>query len=406
MPKLNKRTLLQFSLGGFAMILSACATPSETGSVTAPTGNTGSKYYVARGTPFTPANKKGQKLVRIALLAPFNSQNAAIRAEADTLKAAAELAISENGDGSTILMPIDSGDLPETAEAGAKRAIQGGADFIMGPLFSSGVSAVAPYARANNAMMFSFSTDTSEAGRGLFVVSFLPEDEARRIVTYAGKHGVKKLVLLVPQSKYGEKIELAAAKAAARSGIKIIGTARYDSSQNASVNGEVAAKAAARYISGSTRDEVAILIPERGNMLRYLVKVLSTNGASMSKTRYLGTGLWNDDNVLQDSRLLGGWFVSPDNSGRSAFEDRLQKQKNKSATRLAGMGYDTAALVARLVKAGDKSAITSRSLENTDGFDGVDGRFRFDDGVIERGMSVMEVSSSGVKTLEGSPKRF
>lgn len=404
MPKFDKRTLL---LGGFAVLLSACTTPGENdGGGVVQTGNTGSKYYVARGTPFTPANKKGQKLVRVALLAPFNSQNSAIRAEADTLKAAAELAINENGDGSTILMPIDSGDTPETAEASAKRAISSGADFIMGPLFSSGVSAVAPYARANNAMMFSFSTDTQDAGRGLFVVSFLPEDEAKRIVTYAGKHGVKKLVLLVPQSKYGEKIELAATKAAARSGIKILGTARYDSTQNASVNGENAGKLAARYIAGSNRDEVAILIPERGNMLRYLAKVLSVNGASMSKTRYLGTGLWNDDNVLQDSRLLGGWFVSPDNSGRSAFENRLQAKKGKSATRLAGMGYDTAALIARLVKQGDKSAITARSLENADGFDGVDGRFRFDDGVIERGMSVMEVSPNGAKTLEGSQKKF
>ena len=60
----------------------------------------------------------------------------------------------------------------------------------------------------------------------------------------------------------------------------------------------------------------------------------------------------------------------------------------------------------RLVKQGDKSAITARSLENADGFDGVDGRFRFDDGVIERGMSVMEVSPNGAKTLEGSQKKF
>lgn len=402
MFKPSKRSFFLFGLSGLAIALGACATPTETKV----SPKVKSAFHVDRNEIYTPKDKKGKKLVRIALLAPFNSPSNAIKAEADALRAATELAIKDKGDGSQIIMPIDSGDSATTSAIAAKRAIQTGADFIIGPLFSSGVSAVAPYAQANDTLLFSLSTDTKEAGNGVFLLSFLPEDEARRIVSYAGKRGIKKLILLVPQSQYGERIEQAATKAAQRAGITIIGTARYDSTRNASVNGAAAAQTAAKFVVGTNYNDTAILIPERGNMLKYLASVLSKNGASVSKVRYLGTGLWNDDSVLQDSRLLGSWFVAPDNSKRAEFERHIKNATNQPATRLAGMGYDGAALIASLSKNGDSSKITARSLENSNGFDGVDGRFRFDNGVIERAMSVLEVSPTGVKTIERPQERF
>ena len=171
----------------FALATSCSTAPSQTAS------NTNSRtqyreqnpYRVTVTNPFTPANMQGQKLIRIALLAPLNSNNPTIKEEAETLEAAARLALSESGDGKTVLFTEDSGATPEEATNAVKSALAKGADVVLGPLFASGVTAVAPYTRANNALLFSFSTDSTEAGRGVYVFSFLPEGDARRIVDYA-----------------------------------------------------------------------------------------------------------------------------------------------------------------------------------------------------------------------------
>ena len=185
-------------------------------------------YRIAATNKITPDNMVGRPIVRVALLAPFSSSNAALRDEAQTLKNAAELAMAERGDNSMLLLPKDSGDTPEAARTAVRLALQEGADFVLGPLFASGVGAIAPYARANNVPMISFSTDTSEAGRGIYVLTFLPEDEAQRIVRFAANKGVKRLVVLAPTGRYGDRIVEAASETARDIGMNYLGAIRYD----------------------------------------------------------------------------------------------------------------------------------------------------------------------------------
>jgi branched-chain amino acid transport system substrate-binding protein len=401
--------------GSAALVLSflgACASspPPSTGGAAPvanrPTETVRDAYRIAATRKSTPANMVGRPIVRVALLAPFSSPNAALRDEAQTLQSAAELAMAERGDNSMLLLPKDSGDTPEEARAAARAALEEGADFILGPLFASGVGAIAPYARANNVPMISFSTDTSEAGRGIYVLTFLPEDEAQRIVRFAAARGVKRLVVLAPNGRYGDRITEAAQDAARASGINFLGTARYDTQSGSIAGAQEAARRAAQLSVGGAARETAILIPERGSLLRSLAQTLTTAGAPASRVRYLGTGLWNDAETLADARLAGGWFVTPDAAARSAFEQRFRARYGRRPTRLAGMSYDATALLAGLTRGGTASAATPRALEISDGFLGVDGLFRFNRGVVQRGMAINEVSQRSSRTLEPSPTRF
>lgn len=349
----------------------------------------------------------GRKLVRVALLAPFSSENPAIRNEAQTLQSAAELALFEHGDASMLLIPKDSGDTPESAREAAVDALRSGADFILGPLFASGVTAIAPYARANDVPMFSFSTDTSEAGRDIYVLTFLPEDEARQIVRYAAEQGVKRLVVLAPEGRYGDRVAAAARETAAAAGIEFMGDERYDPRSTSMTSAiEVSKRVAGRVSGGNASRETAILIPERGAMLRAIVQTLGQAGASSRQVRYLGTGLWNDPDTLNDSRMLGAWFVTPDVAARSAFEQRFNQAYQRRPTRLAGMGYDATAMLARMTREGSKSGASARAIEAQDGFIGVDGLFRFRNHVVERGMAVNEVVTRGSKVVQVAPKAF
>ena len=348
----------------------------------------------------------GRKLVRVALLAPFASDNPAIRNEAQALQSAAELALFEHGDSSMLLMPKDSGDTPETARAAAIEAIGSGADFILGPLFASGVSAIAPYSRANDVAMFSFSTDTSEAGRTIYVFTFLPEDEARKIVRFAAQRGVKRLVILAPEGRYGDRISAAARETALAMGVKVIADQRYDPKSATMTSAVEASRKVGRLLQGTSDRQTAILIPERGPSLRTIVQTLTEAGASSSKVRYLGPGLWNEAETFSDARMEGAWFVTPDLTARRDFEDRFNATYQRRPTRLAGIGYDATAMLARMTRGGNKNGASAREIEARDGFEGVDGVFRFTGHVVERGMAVNEVTARGSRTVQEAPKSF
>jgi branched-chain amino acid transport system substrate-binding protein len=366
-----------------------------------------SDYYIKITNPYTPKQLAGKNLVRVALLAPFNSSSTAARTEAANLKAAANLALEKYGDGKTILFTIDAGETPQEAANAAKQAISQGADFILGPLFADGVSAAAPFARANNVTLFSFSTDTNEAGDGIYVFSFLPQAEARRIISYAASRGIKNLTLMLPIGTYGDRIEIAAKKIAHELKLNIIAIEKYDPKASAPEIEQSAKQAAFKTKNIGNNKTTAIFIPERGALLRYIVKNLSLNGASTSRVQLLGTGLWNDNITLSDNAMFGGWYVATDNKSRDEFAQELsRKYKENSPTRLAGMGYDAMSLIAQSAKNGDKSAISTRLLERNSGFNGVDGRFRFNDGIIERAMPIIEITGDGTKIIDNAPKNF
>ncbi|GIU66416.1 penicillin-binding protein activator [Candidatus Phycosocius spiralis] len=343
-------------------------------------------------------------MVRVALLAPFASSNPAIQNEALALHNAAELALFEQGDSTMLLMPIDSGDTPESARTAAIEAIRSGADFVLGPLFASGVGAIAPYSRANNVAMFSFSTDISEAGRTIYVLTFLPEDEARNIVRYAGQRGIKRLIVLAPEGRYGDRVSTAARETASAMGLKILVDQRYDPRSSGLDSAIEASRRVARMIG--TGRENAILIPERGPVLRSIVQTLTEAGASSRNVRYLGTGLWNDAEVLSDVRMEGAWFVTPDFGARAGFEARFNEAYQQKPTRLAGIAYDATAMLARMTKGGNKSGASPRAIEAPEGFSGVDGLFRFKAHVVERGMAVNEVVARRSKVVQEAPQSF
>jgi branched-chain amino acid transport system substrate-binding protein len=397
---------------GLAALLAACGTtpaPSTPGAPQpgrpAAQPDRAAEFRVPANAQVTPGHLSARRVVRIAILAPFSSPNAGVREEAQTLQASAELALFEHADSSVILMPKDSGDTPEEAAAAARQALQNGAHFILGPMFASGATAVAPFARANQVPMFSFSADTSEAGRGVYVMSFLPEDEARRVISYAAGRGVKRLVIVVPQDRFGERHEQVAQMAAREAGVQVVGVARYDA-QRSAASIQTAARQAATLASGGPRYETALYLPDRGATVRALAQTLSTTGASVTRVRYLGTGLWNDPATLQDSRLLGGWFVTPDLETRASFEARFQNSFGRRPTRLAGMAYDATALLVNLARDGQTAPVSPAAIAAATGFYGVDGAFRFQNGVVERALAVNEVGPRGLRVLEAAPAGF
>src|SRR6202000_1455752 len=103
------------------------------------------------------------------------------------------------------LIKDDAGS-PQGAQAAAQQAVDEGAEIILGPLFASSVPPVAQVARGRGISVIAFSTDSSVASRGVYLLSFLPESDVNRIVEYAAATGKRSFAAMVPAHAYGNGV--------------------------------------------------------------------------------------------------------------------------------------------------------------------------------------------------------
>jgi branched-chain amino acid transport system substrate-binding protein len=336
--------------------------------------------------------------VRIAVLLPLKHSSKETRAVAQSMLDAAQMAMFDMGARSMMLIPRDTGPTPETAAAAASDAIAKGAEIILGPLLANDVRAVAPVARAKNIPVIAFSTDRTVAGDGVFLLSFLPEQEVSRVISYAVSKGRGKFVALVPETPYGKRVEEAFRTTVAQSGREVVAVQTYPANPQSL---EPAVKAVAK-LGFDT-----IFLPEGGAMLRSLGPILAVNKVESRKVKFIGTGLWDDPAVASEPSLHGGWYAVPPQEQRMNFTTRYQQLYGTKPPRIASLAYDAIALSATLASGSPGRRYTRATIGDPNGFSGIDGIFRFrSDGMTERGLAVMEVTAAGQTVISPASSTF
>src|SRR5689334_23788529 len=211
----TRRSALGLILG--APLLGACAgvqqTLSQFGSSDPPPG------------PQQEPTAVGSGQVKVGLILPLSASGNAGTA-ALSMKNAAEMALAEFQNPNIQLLVKDDSGTPQGANAGAQQAVAEGAEIILGPLFAASVPAVAQVARSRGISVIAFSTDSSVAGRGVYLLSFLPESDVNRIVDYAASIGKRSFAGLVPDNAYGNVVEAAFKQAAGRKG-RVVAFEKY-----------------------------------------------------------------------------------------------------------------------------------------------------------------------------------
>ena len=132
----------------------------------------------------------GSGSVRVALLVPRSATGNAGRI-GRAFRNAADLAMRDFPGAGIQLVVYDTGGTSTGAQAAANRALAEGAEMILGPVFSSAVGAAAAPARQTGVPVIAFTTDVSVAGRGVYLISFLPDNDIERAITYAAANGRK-----------------------------------------------------------------------------------------------------------------------------------------------------------------------------------------------------------------------
>jgi ABC-type branched-subunit amino acid transport system substrate-binding protein len=386
-----RRARHALSMAAAAVLLAACAGTGGPG---------GGEMFSSQPAEAPPqASNIGGGQIRVGLILPLSAQgNAGIAAQ--SMKNAAELALNEFKDPNIQLLVKDDAGTPQGAQLAAQQAIDEGAELIVGPLFAQSVSAVGAVARSRNIPVIAFSTDASVASRGVYLLSFLPESDVRRIVDFAASKGKRSFAAMLPDNAYGGVVEAALQQEVARRGGRVAALEKY-SNDPARI-----AEAARRVASaGGTIDSV--FIADGADAVPQVVQALNASGVNTKRVQMLGTGLWDDPRIFSNASLEGGWYAAPESAGFRSFAGRYRARYGNDPVRTATLSYDAVALVAALVKTQGQQRFGEQILTNTSGFAGIDGIFRFrTDGTSERGLSVLQVAPGGGHVASPAPKSF
>jgi ABC-type branched-subunit amino acid transport system substrate-binding protein len=342
----------------------------------------------------------GAGQIKVGLLLPLTAPgNAGVAGQ--SMRNAAELAIAEFNNPNIQLLVKDDGGSAQGAQQATQQALDEGAEIILGPLFAHSVTQAGQVARARNVPVIAFSTDSNVAGRGVFLLSFLPESDVDRIVEYAIAQGRKSFVALVPDNAYGSVVEAEFKQVVARKGARVVALERYPAEGGARIAD------AARQIAQAAARADAIFIPDSGDGVVAAAQALAANGLNLKKLQAIGTGLWDDPRIFAEPSAADGWYPAPDSAGFRAFSTRYRAKYGQEPVRTATLAYDAVALVAALVKTQGDKRFALETLTNASGFAGIDGVFRFRaDGTNQRGLAVLKVTPSGGQVVSPAPRSF
>jgi len=387
-PPQSRRTIL---LSGIGLALAACSggpggLPGFDGQTAGPAGG---------AAPTGPTIGTGS--VKVGLILPLTAEGSGA-AVGNSLKNAAEMAIAEFPGADLTLLVKDDRGTPDGAQAAAQEAFREGAELIIGPLFAPSVQAVGQVARGAGRPVIAFSSDSNVASRGVYLLSFPPDNDVNRVIAYASAQGRRSFAALVPETAYGKVVEGAFQQAVADRGGRVVVIERFGADQNSM-------RAAATRLTPALQQADALFVPADAAAMPTLGLVLQQAGYDPAKVKPLGTGVWNDANVARVPAIQGGWFASPDTAGFNAFSARYQKRFNSPPTRTATLSYDAVSLAAALARTQGSQRFSESVLTNASGFAGADGVFRFrPDGLNERGLAVLELRNGQIVTVNAAPR--
>jgi ABC-type branched-subunit amino acid transport system substrate-binding protein len=378
-----------FALAAAACLLAACAEPPQT-STPASLATT----KTAAGSPVTASGK-----MRIALLLPLSGRAAPI---GQSLQQAAEMALFDTGAKELALAAYDSGETAETAVEAYRKARVDGAALVLGPLFGTSATALAPLVTQGGANVVSFSNDEQAAQRGVWIMGIAAPPQVRRVVDYAADEGIKRFAAFAPQTSYGQQMVQTLESQAAIRGGRVVAIELFDPN---SADLATAARRLTDAIKGEGK--LAVLVPVAPPRLSAALAALAAAGIDNKNAQLIGTGVWDIPNIGSEAMLRGAWYAAPDPTKRADFERRFLSTYGRQPHRLATLAYDGVSLaghLARLKAGGDFSA---EAITNPNGWSGIDGVFRFlPNGRNERALAVIAVQGGQGTVVSPAPTSF
>jgi ABC-type branched-subunit amino acid transport system substrate-binding protein len=363
-----------------------------------------------------------QKKIPVALFLPFSGKNKDL---GFSLFNSAMISLFDNDNGGLIeLILFDSKENPQDTVKSFKEIIDRKIKIVIGPIFSSSVEAIEKLAKQHKITVISLSNNQNLLNKidkegGVFVSGIFPESQIERSVSYAISQGKINFAIIAPNNQYGKTItDLTKRFVRAKQGNFITSEFYSNNSKDPnkdlerSVERVVNSFVLPESITKNKKDKElvfndydrvypqVIMIPESGKIASKIIGLIKKINTQERDIQIIGSSQW-DDKSIYDSNLLNSWFPAPDNQKFSNFENYYYQKFNKYPPRISSIIYDLIAMISDISK--QKQGLTANpkdfiDYQNQDsfGFNGIDGRFRFlPNGLVQRNLAMLKISVSG-----------
>lgn len=283
------------------------------------------------------------------------------------------------------------------ATEAAKKAVNGGAKLILGPLMSEEVQAASKVALSGDVPVISFTTSPQVLQKGVYSIGVLNAEQIDRIITYAVTKNRTRFALLLPDNNSGLNILKSALMTALANNVSIVKVGFYN--QNS-----VDFTSIVKEISTPSDDVDAILIADGGNRLKSMASMFAYNDILYPDVLFLGTAAWDNTNLSKETMLYHSYYPMVPKKYGEYFTEKYKETFGEQPKTVYSFAYDSVLLASVLAEKCHGSLETC--IVNKNGFNGVNGYFRIlPTGQSYHGLDVWEVTKDGPKVVSSASKR-
>ncbi len=391
------------------------------------------------GVGGVPGVSEGPGAHDVGLILPLTGRNAAYGLR---MRDAAKLALSAKG---SPALDVHDTNAPGGAEQAARDALSRGDAILLGPLTATETSAAAPLAVNAGKAELAFTSDSTQARPGVWVMGLTPEQQVRRMVDAARATGRRTFAAFLPDNAFGHAMGDGLARACRDAGLKepqivfhtmdaqniddgLKTLSAIETRQPAAPapaptdvpagpsaidpTGETAANPAGSAETGATPPATpaatpapapqaipvppppfdALVLADTGLELGRVITALQSDHVDSSQVQIMGPALWKAfDGKL--GALHGAWYAAPDAHDRMGYVAQYRALYRQAPSPVTDFAYDAAALAGSLIRQG---GVTTQALTRPDGYMGVDGLFRLrPDGHVTRALAIYQIQRGG-----------
>ncbi len=276
------------------------------------------------------------------------------------------------------------------AEIAAEKAIDEGAQLILGPLMSEEVEGASSEALSANIPMVSFTTSPQVLQKGVYSIGLLNGEQVDRAVSYATSNGRRKMALLVPDTNSGLNIVKAAIMSAIAKDM-ILDKVGFYSAENVDFSQLIKEMS-------TQADFDTVMIADSGNRLKSLASMFAYNDIMYPDVLFMGTSAWDNTNLSKETILYHGVYPMVSKSYGTYFADKYKETFGEQPKSIYSFAYDSV-LLASVVAGKSDENIESTLIQNS-GFIGVNGFFKIlPTGQSYHSLEMVEVTKEGPKVV-------
>ncbi len=314
------------------------------------------------------------------------------------------------------IYPIDTKGTEEGARQAMQRAIDLGAEIIIGPVFFNEAQAVADMVEGKNILVISFSNTTSAARPNIYPFGYYPEEQIITLLQYLNENKLNRLAVVMPRGEYGSIIYRHIQKLANQYNVNLVKPLEYDDTSNLPkiinqyTNYDDRKKRSIKGLRTIKPEFDAVLLTE-SNMEKARALIYYFNEVDVTAPAVPLFGLQVLDNfeeIAKEPTAENFNIITADIQGREQFNQLFNQSFKRIADRRATLSFDATSLAIAMNGALNGGKNSNQKIspldyikQNERGFIGVDGKILFkDNGWVNREFKIYKITQFGAQLVQ------